>query len=45
MILILLYIQELSKFNRKINVIPNGLERYTSLNINDKLILFYHVLH
>ena len=40
MILILLYIQELSKFNRKINVIPNGLERHTSLNINDKLVLF-----
>ena len=31
--------QELVKFNLKINVIPNGLERYMSLSINNKLSL------
>ena len=29
--------QELSKFNLKINVIPNGLEKYMSFSINKKL--------
>ena len=29
--------QELGKFNLKINVIPNGLEKYMSFTINDKL--------
>ena len=29
--------QELGKFNFKINI-PNGLEKYLSLNINNKLI-------
>ena len=29
--------QELGKFNLKINVIPNGLEKYISVNINNKL--------
>ena len=29
--------QELSKFNFKINVIPNGLEMYMSFSINNKL--------
>ena len=29
--------QELGKFNLKINVIPNGLEKYMSFSINDKL--------
>ena len=29
--------QELGKFNLKINLIPNGLEKYTSLTINEKL--------
>ena len=32
--------QELGKFNLKINVIPNGLEKYMSFSINNKLILF-----
>ena len=32
-----LIMQELGKFNLKINVIPNGLEKYMSLNINNKL--------
>ena len=31
--------QELDKFGFKINVIPNGLEIYISLNINNKLVL------
>ena len=31
--------QELVKFNLKINVIPNGLKRYMSLSINNKLSL------
>ena len=29
--------QELRKFNLKISVIPNGLEKYTSFTINNKL--------
>ena len=29
--------QDLGKFNFKINVTPNGLENYMSFNINDKL--------
>ena len=29
--------QELGKFNFKINVIPNGLEKYMSFTINNKL--------
>ena len=29
--------QELGKFNLKINVIPNGLEKYMSFSINKKL--------
>ena len=29
--------QELGKFNLKINVIPNGLEKYMSFTINNKL--------
>ena len=29
--------QGLSKFNLKINIIPNGLENYTSFRINNKL--------
>ena len=28
---------ELGKFNFKINIIPNGLEKYMSFNINNKL--------
>ena len=35
--LIILIIQELGKFNLKINVIPNGLEKYMSFTINNKL--------
>ena len=30
--------QELEKFNVKINVISNGLEKYMSFNVNSKLI-------
>ena len=30
-------IQELGKFNLKINVIPNGLEKYMTFTINNKL--------
>ena len=29
--------QELGKFNLKINVVPNGLEKYVSFSINNKL--------
>ena len=29
--------QELGKFNLKKNVMPNGLEKYTSFSINNKL--------
>ena len=32
-----LMMQELGKFNLKINVIPNGLEKYMSFTINNKL--------
>ena len=32
-----LSMQELDKFNLKINVIANGLEKYTSFSINNKL--------
>ena len=32
-----LFMQELSKFNCKINVIPNGLEKHIRFNINTKL--------
>ena len=32
-----LIMQELGKFNLKINVIPNGLEKYISFSINNKL--------
>ena len=31
--------QETGKFNFKVNVIPNGLEKYTSFNINNNLIV------
>ena len=30
--------QELCKFNLKINVIPNGFEKYVSFSISNKLI-------
>ena len=30
--------QELGKFNLKVSVIPNGLEKYVSFTINKKLI-------
>ena len=36
--------EELGKFNLKINVIPNGLEKYMSFTINDKLS-FIHNFH
>ena len=36
MISILLY-RELRKFNLKLNVVSNGLEKYMSFNINNKL--------
>ena len=32
-----LIMQELGKFNLKVNVIPNGLEKYMSFSINNKL--------
>ena len=32
-----LIMQELDKFNLKINIIPNGLEKYISFTINNKL--------
>ena len=32
-----LIMQELGKFNLKVNVIPNGLEKYMSFNINKNL--------
>ena len=32
-----LIMQELGKFNLKINIIPNGLEKYMSFSINNKL--------
>ena len=31
--------QELCKLNLKISIIPHGLEKYMSLNINNKLVL------
>ena len=31
--------QSLGKFNFEINVIPNGVEKYMSLNINNKISL------
>ena len=38
--------QELSKFDFKINAIPNRLETYMSFNINNKLIFIdnFHIL-
>ena len=33
-----LIIQELDKFNLKINIIPNGMEKYMSFSVNNKLI-------
>ena len=33
--------QEQGKFNLNIKVIPNGLEKYPSIGINNKLIKFY----
>ena len=33
-----LIIQELGKFNIQINVLPNGLEKYMSFTISNKLI-------
>ena len=33
-----LIMQELDKFDFKINVIPNGLEKYISFNINNRII-------
>ena len=35
-----LIMQELGKFNLKINVIPNGLEKYMSFTINNKFHIF-----
>ena len=32
-----LNVEELGKFNFKMNVIPNGLEKYMSFNISNKL--------
>ena len=32
-----LIMQELDKFNFEVNVMPNGLEKYMSFNINNKL--------
>ena len=34
-----LIMQELNKLRSKINVLPNGLEKYMSFNINNKLML------
>ena len=38
--------QELGKFNLKISVTPNGLEKYMSFTINNKLIFIerFHYL-
>ena len=33
-----LIVQQLGKFDPKINIVPNGLEKYMSFNINNKLI-------
>ena len=35
-----LIMQELGKFNLKINVTPNGIEKYMSISINNKLSLW-----
>ena len=35
-----LIMQELNKFNLKINVIPNGLEKFMSFSINNKLSFY-----
>ena len=35
-----LIMKELDKFDFKINVIPNGLEKYISFNISNKLIFY-----
>ena len=37
--------QELGKFNFKINVISDGFEKYLSFNINNKLIFFFYSFH
>ena len=34
----LLILQELGKFNLKINIIPNGLEKYICFTVNNNLI-------
>ena len=31
---------QLSKLNFKINIIPNGLQKYISFNINNKLVFY-----
>ena len=31
--------KKIGKFNFKINIVPNGLEKYMSFNISNKLIL------
>ena len=36
--------QELGKLNLKINVAPNGLEKYMSFNIKNKLCFIYSFL-
>ena len=35
-----IFMQELDRFNFKINVIRNGLEKYMNFNTNNKLIFF-----
>ena len=37
--------QELGKFNLKINVIPNGLGKYMSFSIKNKLSVFIDSFH
>ena len=37
--------QELGKFNFKINVIPNGFENYMSFNINNRLAFIDNFQH
>ena len=37
--------QELGKFNFKINVIPNGFEKYMSFNINNRLAFIDNFQH
>ena len=34
-----LIIEELGKFNFKINIKPNGLEKFISFNINNRLVI------